>query len=132
MSDVVTIFGSVPEGRRLEAEPERPAGRFGTLRPATDELRTALRRNGVREIPDDQLERHVGGRYWTDHESNQELELVRGHVDPATPAETGCIAFAVRDGYIVPFKARGDQGRVKSVPMGSVGGGRATEKERVG
>jgi hypothetical protein len=83
---------SLPVGRRLEAAPDRPAGRFGVLRPATDELRAALRKHSVREIPEDKIERHEGGRYWTDVETGEELELVRGFVDPASPGATGCLA----------------------------------------
>jgi hypothetical protein len=64
-----------PYGRKIESAPDRPIARFGVLHPATDELLAVLRRN-VREIPDDKLERHEGGRYWTDAESGEELEIV--------------------------------------------------------
>ena len=121
---------SLPTGRRVEDAPERPAGRFGVLRPATDELRAALRKRGVREIPEDKIVRHQGGRYWT-AEDGEELELVRGFLDPVAPAESGCVAYAVRDGMVVPFKRRGDEGQVTTTVVGTMGGGLATGKERI-
>jgi hypothetical protein len=129
-SDDIRIFGSVPTGRRLEGAPDRPAGRFGVLRPATDELRAALRKRGVREIPEDKIERHEGGRYWTDTVNGEELELIRGFVDVVAPGESGCVAYAVRDNLIVPFKRRGDRGQVTSVALGTISGCLAMGKER--
>ena len=128
--DGLRIFGSVPTGWQIPSAPDRPAGQFGVLRPATDELCAALRKRGVREIPEDKLVRHDGGRYWTDTENGEELELVRGFVDPVAPDEAGCVAFVSRGGYVVPLKRRGYQGEVKTGAFGTIGGGLATGKER--
>jgi hypothetical protein len=85
----------------------------------------------VREIPEDKIVRHDGGRYWIDTESGEELELVRSFVDPVAPAESACVAYAVRDNLVVPFKRRGDQGQVTTTVIGEMSGGLATGKERV-
>ena len=129
MSDGM-IFGDLPTARQLPGEPDRPAGTFGPLRAATPDLVDVLRRH-IREIDADNLERHDGGIYWTDTATGDELELVRGFVDPVAPGEANCIAFAIRGGYVVPFKARGDQGPMTSQLLGSVGGGHASGRERV-
>ena len=128
MSDGKTWF-ALPVGRKLESAPERPAGRFGVLRPATNELRATLSKHGVREIPEDKCERHPGGRFWTDVESGEELELVRAYVDPVSPDVAGCVAYTVRDNLVVPFKRRGDQGQVTSKVLGEMCGRLASPRD---
>ena len=112
---------NMPAGRKVENAPERPDAQFGPLRTATDELLRALRRH-VREIPADKIVRHERGRYWTDTESGEELEIIRAFVDPVSPDDASCVAFTVRDGLIVPFKLRDDEGRTKSTHVGDMGG----------
>ena len=106
MSDV---WMDLPTGRKVEGAPDRPAATFGILRPATTELCAALRKHNVREIPENKIVRHEGGRYWTDTESGEELEIVLSSVDPASPDQASCVAFTIRDKLIVPFKKAGDQ-----------------------
>jgi hypothetical protein len=51
MSDMITTFGSVPEGRRLGGEPDRPAGRFGILRPSISAADGAVEQRGAGGTP---------------------------------------------------------------------------------
>jgi hypothetical protein len=119
----------LPTWRKVESAPERSTAQFGVLRPATDDLLAALRRH-VREIPEDKIVRHEGGRYWTDTESGEELELIRAFVDPVSPDDANCVAFTVRDSLVVPFKRRHDEGQVKSTPVGGMGGRLVAGRER--
>ena len=135
MSDAPQIFvGGLPTGRQLPGAPERPLGRFGTLPAASDELLAVLRRH-VREIPQDDLERMPGGRYWKDLASGEELEIARGHVDPVAPQAAGCVAFSVRgvgsDAHIVPLMPKGHQGEATSTYLGEMRSGVATGRERL-
>ena len=130
MSNPVTIFGSLPEGRKLPGAPDRPEATFGVLRAATPELCDVLRRH-IREIDADDLKRLPGGIQWNDMATGDELEIITSFVDPIAPAEAGCVAFTIRDGYVVTFRSRGDQGQVESQYIGTIGGGRATGRERL-
>jgi hypothetical protein len=120
----------LPTGRKVESAPERSDAQFGPLRAVTDELCAALRRNGVREIPEEQVVRQPGGRYWTDAESGEELEIILAFVDPASPDDANCVAFTVRDGLVVPFKRRGDPGQETITGLGGMGGSLVTGRER--
>ncbi len=126
MSDPYAL-GNVPTERRLEQDSDGlPDGvTFSVSRfPHATKARIAAARKNVREVLDENLDRTTDP--WTDRETGEAYEMVRGFFNIVAPAESGAVAFTVSDGNIIGLRPAGYDGDTTSTFIGNLGGGRAT------
>jgi hypothetical protein len=111
-------MGSMPTGTRLE-RPNTPRNRLGTFEPLA-RASAELLRHARRQIPEVDAEHlAVNGKVFTDLATSSRYRIARGFVDwTAIPEHV--VAFACRDGYLVPFTLEDHRGRESAVYLASM------------
>ena len=93
---------------------------FGNISPfarATEQRVEAASRN-LPEIPDERIDRSTDP--WTDRETGETYELVRGFFDILLPAASGAVAFTVSDGWILGLRPGNYEEVPTSVHVGNL------------
>jgi hypothetical protein len=131
--DPVTVFGSLPVGRRLE-QPDRPANYAGTMRvlPQADKDSITFARRHWPEAKEQDFERQ--GKAWVDKATGVEYKRVRFNPLVTTdPKTTGVSTFIVTDDSLIFLRKADEPAPVaERLVLGEVGAREVTGKEPLG
>ena len=124
MSESVQIFGSLPEGRRLDTDGGQPPNYLGEISvfPRATPERVVAARRLLHEIPDERLDRTVTP--WRDSATGETYERLRSYLDLGDPS--GVIAFTISDGNILGLRRAGTADEATSVHIGNLTHGSGT------
>ena len=93
---------------------------FGNINqfPRATAQRVEAARENLPEIPDERLNRYTSP--WTDRETGETYELVRGFLNIIDPAPSHAVAFTVSDGWILGLRPGNYEEVPRSVHVGNL------------